>query len=553
MTKPAPPTTLSAPVRAIVLAVATLAFLCAPVYTAAAQEAPLHGFELHPRSGPNPSFPGAERYNSAALSEARLQQQVDPVLTGPCLNSGVPLSVEENRLTYTLPDNDNPAVLQPVPFSVLMIAGAGFEEVGPEFVRELCRARNMRAAESLVRRTATRLWRMATGRAQLQRRVRGNLPYSDDRPLYWTRLQATAALRQWDPAFRVSFAQRSALLTTFDRASRGMFDIRFPAGTRANRLIMSGFDPYTLDGGDRGTAPGAAGNNIRHGNPSGAAALAMDGTRRVRRDGTVVYIEAYTLPVNFTEFTAGYLEDTVGPYMEPGPLQVQASVTVSQAGGEQFNLEQWNARYHGVSLGNDNFRPCPRINGVPQLAIYNPGCNTTVVDRWGGPSVFDLRNPPQWTEATLPIEEMIEARAGSNVPRPPGDEWPDLTQAFGTVWHTNYTQFTDCTSPVLTTRNSPPPVEYPPPTPPIPPDPQSCSYSGGGGNYLSNESAYRNTLLRDRMGLDIPAGHIHTPSMQHFETLYEVSDATFDAWRLAIVQQTRNLVHVVADTTAPST
>jgi hypothetical protein len=124
---------------------------------------------------------------------------------------------------------------------------------------------------------------------------------------------------------------------------------------------------------------------------------------------------------------------------------------------------------------------------------------------------------------------MIAARTGADVPRPPGDTWPDESVAFGVVWHTNYTQFPDCNSATRETRNDPPPVLYPPPTPPIPPDPASCSYSGGGGNYLSNESAYRNTLLRDRTGLTIPAGHIHTPDMQHFETDYEPSDATFDS------------------------
>ncbi len=33
------------------------------------------------------------------------------------------------------------------------------------------------------------------------------------------------------------------------------------------------------------------------------------------------------------------------------------------------------------------------------------------------------------------------------------------------------------------------------------------------------------------MRLGIPAGHIHTPDMQHFETDFGVGDATFDAWR----------------------
>jgi hypothetical protein len=329
-----------------------------------------------------------------------------------------------------------------------------------------------------------------------------------------------------------------------------MFDIKFPPGERVERVIVSGFDPYTLDGGPTGTAPGAAGNNIRHGNPSGATALSIDGTTYRTRNGKVAYVEAYTLPVSYPEFRRGYQEDTIGPFMLPGPRQVDASITVSQAVDSVFNLEQWNARYHGVTVGNDRFRPCPQINGVPQIALNNPECNTMVVNRWGGPPTFDLRNPPQWTSATLPIAQMIAADTGRNVPRPPGDEWPDQSVAFGVVWHTNYTQFPDCTSPATQTRNDPPPVQYPPPTPPIPPDPTSCSYSGGGGNYLSNESAYRNTLLRDRMRLDIPAGHIHTPFMQHFETDYNPSDATFDAWRLAIAQQGRNLIHAVADAAA---
>jgi hypothetical protein len=36
-------------------------------------------------------------------------------------------------------------------------------------------------------------------------------------------------------------------------------------------------------------------------------------------------------------------------------------------------------------------------------------------------------------------------------------------------------------------------------------------------------------------------------SRHHFETDYNPSDATFNAWRLAISQQARNLIHVVAD------
>jgi hypothetical protein len=469
-------------------------------------------------------------------------------VTSRCLDPRVQLSVEESRLSAKLPDNENPAVLQPRPFAQQMINGAGFQRFGPSLVSALCRSQGLRAAQSLVERRGERLWRMAVDRAQHKRgHVAGRLPYSDDRPLYWTRLQATAALRQWRPRFGLSVDERDALITAFDKASRGMSDIRFPAGRRTKRVILSGFDPYTLDGGEQGTAQGSVGNNIRHGNPSGAIALALDGTTYTARNGTRQVIAAYTLPVNYTEFAAGYLEDTVGPWMKRGRRQVDASITVSQYGGSEFKLEQWNARYHGVSPGNDNSQPCPSVDGVPQLAINNQGCNTQVVHRWGGPVRFDLFDPPQWTTASLPVGAMIRANTGRSVPRPPGDAWPDQATAFGVIWHTNYTEFPDCASTALVTRNDPPPATYPPADPPVPPDPTSCSYSGGGGNYLSNESAYRNTLLRDRLGRDIPAGHIHTPGMQNFDEgdLFKPSDATFDAWRRAIVAQARNLVHVV--------
>lgn len=506
------------------------------------------------------------------LASATVSAQV---LTSPCLDPTVPLVVEEARLPFTLPDNSNPSVLQSTSFAQQMIEGAGFEHFGPRVVKELCHAHNLWVAKTIAFEKGQRLWQMAVDRAQQRRPVAGNLPYSDDRPLYWTRLQTRAALRQWIPKFALSADDRAKLITLFDRASRGMFDIDFPAGKHVKRLIMSGFDPYTLDGGTIGTAPGSVGNNIRHGNPSGATALSLDGTKYKAKDGKVVFIEGYILPVNFPEFEQGYLEDTVGPFMERGPFQVNASVTVSQAGPYTFNLEMWNGRYHGTSLGNDNFRPCPSVSvpnptpppstiSIPQLAINNHECDSMVVEEWGGPAAFDLFNPPQWTVGTLPFAEMIAANTGVNIPKPPGDGWTGDANAFGVIWHTNFTEFPDCTSINRITVNSlscasttcptplingqlPPPGLPPTGWPQTPPDAGSCSYSGGGGNYLSNESAYRNTLLRDRMGLDIPAGHIHTPSMQHFETDFNPSDATFDTWRLAIVQQGQNLIHVVAD------
>ncbi|MGA9307193.1 MAG: hypothetical protein WBW31_17445 [Candidatus Sulfotelmatobacter sp.] len=505
------------------------------------------------------------------------------VLTASCLDPNVPLVVEEQRLPYTLPDDTNPAVAQSEPFAQQMIEGAGFQNFGPEVVKELCNVETLQQAQQLVENSGSELWHMAVNRAQQHGTIAGTLPYSDDRPLYWTRLQVRAALRQWTPRFSLLQVDQSGLITTFDRASRGMFDIKFPAGIAVKRLIMRGFDPYTLDGGTTGTAPGTVGNNIRHGNPSGAIALSLDGTQYRASDGTKVFIQAYILPVNYPEFEQGYLEDTVGPFMVPGPQRVNASVTVSQAGPYTFNLEQTNGRYHGVSIGNDNQASCPSVlnptpppNTLPQLAINNYECNSIVVSQWGGPAMFDLYDPPQWTYTSLPLAQMIAANTGVTITPPSGDGWTGDSNAFGVIWHTPFTEFPSCTSPTTNSVNSlacesttcPTPIingQLPPPgTPPTGwpqalPDEDSCSQSGGGGNYLSNESAYRNTLLRDRLGLGcpgphcIPAGHIHTPSMQHFSTNFLPSDSLFDSWRLAIIAQGQNLIHVVADNAPKST
>nr|WP_284289020.1 hypothetical protein [Angustibacter aerolatus] len=309
-----------------------------------------------------------------ALSSQAAPKGPRTTLTARCLDPEVALSVEERRLENRLPDPADPSKPQRSPFARQMIVGAGFQRFGPALVQDLCGTRSLAAAQRLARTEGRALWRQAVARAQGKGTVRGSLPSSDDRPLYWTRLQATAALRQWEPPFRMTAKQRRGLITTFDKAARGMTDISFPAGRTKQRVIVSGFDPYTLDGGPAGTAVGATGNNIRHGNPSGAIALSLDGTTRRNPDGTKQYVQAYTLPVNYTEFAAGYLEDTVGPLMTAGRrTRVTASVTVSQAGGSQFDLEQWNGRYHGPYPGNDLSQPCPlRPDGTPQARRRGP-------------------------------------------------------------------------------------------------------------------------------------------------------------------------------------
>jgi hypothetical protein len=84
----------------------------------------------------------------------------------------------------------------------------------------------------------------------------------------------------------------------------------------------------------------------------------------------------------------------------------------------------------------------------------------------------------------------------------------------------------------------------------------STARAGGGGNYLSNEIAYRATLLRDRLGLHdtLPGGHVHTPVLQ-FGTgntdpaTGTVTDPQFLQNRQDIIAQVRAILTVAINAT----
>jgi hypothetical protein len=84
------------------------------------------------------------------------------------------------------------------------------------------------------------------------------------------------------------------------------------------------------------------------------------------------------------------------------------------------------------------------------------------------------------------------------------------------------------------------------------PTPGSAARAGGGGNYLSNEIAYRATLLRDRLGLHatLPGGHVHTPVLQFGAgNTTEVTDPEFVRNRLDIIAQVRAIVTAAVSAT----
>ncbi|WP_223279312.1 pyroglutamyl peptidase [Streptomyces sp. SDr-06] len=376
-------------------------------------------------------------------------------------------SVEEQRLDG------------PVPKEIL--ARSGFADVAPEFTRTLETARSYGAARRLVEREGTRLWRRAVDRVQGRGPAGGDLSRDDDRPLYWARLGLTRELRLWQPEFGLSDADRAALLDRLEQTSRGQSTVDYPRGKGFKKILLTGFDPFTLD------------RDIRISNPSGATALALDGTWIRTADGQLARIETVTFPVRWQDFADGVVERALAPVLP----KVDVFTTVSQGRVGRVDVERFNGAWRGGFWDNDN------------------ASSTGLVP------VSDPATQPQWTRTTLPYQDIVAAPTGR----------------FPVYDHTGVTEI-----PAGATE----PVDRP-----DGPTPGSTARAGGGGDYLSNEIAYRATLLRDRLGLSIPGGHVHTPVLQFGPGNTDpatgtVTDPGFVRNRLDIVAQMRAILRVAA-------
>ncbi|MFI6464694.1 pyroglutamyl peptidase [Streptomyces sp. NPDC050528] len=383
-------------------------------------------------------------------------------------------TVEEQRLDKEVPQE--------------ILEHSGFDTVAPEFTRALEAAHSYAQARRIVVREGTALWQRAVDRAQGRGPAGGDLSRDDDRPLYWARLGMTREVREWEPEFRMTEGQRTALLGQLEVASRGQSSIGYPHEKGIKRILVTGFDPFTLDA------------DIRISNPSGATALALDGTVIQTADGPA-RIETAMFPVRWADFADGTVERALRPYLP----KVDLFTTVSQGRVGRFDVERTNGAWRGGYPDNDN------VSKTETVPVADPG------------------SQPQWTSTTLPYKAIVAADTG----RFPVYDHTEVTEipAGGTV-------------PVVR---------------PDGPTAGSTARSGGGGNYLSNEIAYRATLLRDRLGLhdSLPGGHIHTPVLQFGAGNTDpatgtITDPEFVRNRVDIIAQVRAMVTVAMDAEAGS-
>lgn len=315
----------------------------------------------------------------------------------------------------------------------------------------------------------------------------------------------------------------------FEMAARGATSIDFhrrtPHGTRLLKVLVTGFDPFNATGG---VAP----PSTTRWNPAGAAALALDGTVVDVQSGVKAAVETVVLPVSFQEFagggtSAGIVERIVGPLA----TSVDAVITVSEDPGirtNQVRIEQFSVGTHELaSLSPHRLFPtetvsAPRLTAIPAA----PGGRL-------GPAIIESNAP-----VAQIASDTADTAHGVNRPAigPPGTQSTPVavTLNFDTAAKkAQAARILGMTVPAAGTRlelSSASAVES------IirgawfrDPHPEKLDFflfdpriglfdlftaevvSGPGGNFLSNEVAYRTQRLLQAHGTSAPLSfHVHT-------------------------------------------
>ncbi|XQW86690.1 hypothetical protein ACOYR1_08190 [Thalassotalea piscium] len=235
------------------------------------------------------------------------------------------------------------------------------------FNKQISLARNYTALTQLIIRHGTGLWQDAVVDFSKQSKM-------DDRSLYWTRLQMTAALRQSKVFKGLLPMQQEKILWNFELLSRGQKDIKFDRGA-SKKILVTGFDPFFLD------------KHIDQSNPSGIVALSFDDLT-ISLDGVKAEVESIILPVRFADFDQGMVETLLIPYMK----DVDMIVTISM-GRTSFDLERFPALRRSANAPDN-------LNVYTGATASNPLIPSLKAQPLKG---------PEFIEFSLPVETMQKA------------------------------------------------------------------------------------------------------------------------------------------------
>ena len=331
------------------------------------------------------------------------------------------------------------------------------KEVNEQLAKQWRTVTSYAEAKQLLHNVGTRLW------FEVKRQVQSNQRY-DDRPLYWQRLAIKSQLKEQPLNF--SHTELMNLLEIFETASRGYSDIDYRQSSDT-QIFITGFDPFLLD------------QNIGQSNPSGLAALALDG-KVVELNGKKAEINAVIVPVRYEDFDLGEIESLLAPIYLGGQVDMVATISM---GREHFDLERFPGKRRSVTAPDN-------------LNVLSGGSKASpIIAQLAGREL----SGPEFVEFSLPVTAMQKAKGPYQVI----DNRKVVSLEKGEMLPKTLDELANLTA-----------------------------VSGGGGGYLSNEISYRSIRLQNQLGTQVPTGHIHTPRIKEFD----------DATNKAIVNQIKAML-----------
>jgi transcriptional regulator with XRE-family HTH domain/pyrrolidone-carboxylate peptidase len=306
----------------------------------------------------------------------------------------------------------------------------------------------------------------------------------DDRPLYWARLRAIAALRAFAKRQTLPITAQTLdkLIPQFEWPSRGLDasgKITFASGAGPRKGVITGFDPFTLR------------SKVDRSNPSGVIALSFNG--KTLGGAPALSFRTAVFPVRFKDFNDRLVENAL-------PRELLASIgmllTISQNGDQNFyDIERWAARTRGAGTDNNNKPASPVVipAGAEFLQSTLPfGTVITTAEEVPGPDATGTA--PFVIDQSYSIDTANES-IGVNRTVPPAKP-KDRVKADPTKFRPE-PLLEDEDHAAFTVKNDSP-------------DPNETSQEGSGSNFLSNEIFYRAALARS-FNPTLASGHLHVP------------------------------------------
>lgn len=311
-----------------------------------------------------------------------------------------------------------------------------------DFAEQWLLVKDYTQAKQLLHTEGTRLW------SEIKSQVKNHSRF-DDRPLYWQRLAIKAHIKKQPLKF--SETELASLLEVFENVSRGYADIDYRYNT-AKQIFITGFDPFLLD------------KNIGQSNPSGLAALSLDG-KVIELNGVKAEINAVIVPVRYEDFDNGEIESLLAPIYLGGNVDLVSTVSM---GREHFDLERFPGKRRSVTAPDN-------------LNVLSGGTKEApIISMLAGESL----SGDEFVEFSLPVTAMQKAKGKYQVI----DNLKVVTLEKGELQPKLLAELDGLTA-----------------------------VSGGGGGYLSNEISYRSIRLQNQLGTKVPTGHIHTPRIKEFD------------------------------------